>query len=559
MQAGQTPIFVMNTAPERQSGRKAQISNITAAKTIADVIRTCLGPKAMLKMILDPMGGILLTNDGNAILREIDVAHPAAKNMIELSRTQDEECGDGTTSVIILGILHCVYFRQTSSYFFLAGEILAQSLTQLERDIHPVVIISAYNKALKESLEIINKISVPINTSSDEEMLSLIKTSIGTKFVARWSDLMCHLALQAVRTVATEENGLKTVDIKRYARVEKIAGGSIEESRVLDGVLLNKDITHPNMRRRIQRPRIILLDCPLEYKKGESQTNMEFSKESDWARAQEVEEEQVIAQCKRILEFKPDLVITEKGISDTAQHVFERANVSAIRRVRKSDNNRIALAVGATIVNRVEDLRESDVGTECGLFHIGKMGDEYFTFLTACTNPKACTILLRGPSKDILNEIDRNLADALSVARNVYFNPVLAPGGGATEMAISVGLHAKARSVTGVEGWPFRAVADAMEVIPRTLVQNSGGNAIRVLTELRAKHANGEHSWGVDGETGKIVDMKLYGLYESASVKIQILKTAIEAARMLLRVDDVVQATRKEKERQGPSPEEMAE
>lgn len=196
-----------------------------------------------------------------------------------------------------------------------AGEILAQSLTQLERDIHPVVIISAYNKALKEALEIVKRISIPINTNDDDEMLSLIKTSIGTKFVARWSDLMCRLALQAVRTVAAEENGHKTVDIKRYARVEKIPGGSIEESKVLDGVMLNKDITHPNMRRRIKNPRIILLDCPLEYKKGESQTNMEFSKESDWARAQEIEEEQVIAQCKRILEFKPDLVVTEKGIS----------------------------------------------------------------------------------------------------------------------------------------------------------------------------------------------------------------------------------------------------
>ncbi|KAH7907992.1 chaperonin Cpn60/TCP-1 family [Hygrophoropsis aurantiaca] len=550
MQAGgQTPVFVMNTAPERQSGRKAQISNITAAKTIADVIRTCLGPKAMLKMILDPMGGILLTNDGNAILREIDVAHPAAKNMIELSRTQDEECGDGTTSVIIL-----------------AGEILAQSLSQLNRDIHPVVIISAYNKALTHALEIIDSISIPIDTSNDDEMTSLIKTSIGTKFVSRWSDLMCRLALQAVRIVSKEDDGgNKTVDIKRYARVEKIPGGEIEESRVLDGILLNKDITHPSMRRRIANPRIILLDCPLEYKKGESQTNMEFSKESDWARAQEIEEEQVIQQCKRILEFKPDLVITEKGVSDTAQHVFNRANVSALRRVRKSDNNRIALATGATIVNRPEDLRESDVGTQCGLFNIEKIGDEYFTFLTGCKNPKACTILLRGPSKDILNEIDRNLADAMGVARNVVFNPRLAPGGGAAEMAISVGLHARARAigggkdsatgtkgaVTGVETWPYRAVADAMEVIPRTLVQNSGGNAIRVLTELRAKHANGEHSWGVDGETGKIVDMKTYGLYESASVKIQILKTAIEAARMLLRVDDVVQATRKEKEQGG--------
>ncbi|PPQ92883.1 hypothetical protein CVT25_009770 [Psilocybe cyanescens] len=576
----QTPVFVMNTAPERQSGRKAQISNITAAKvrlppyllsksnttknrdgdvqTVADVIRTCLGPKAMLKMILDPMGGILLTNDGNAILREIDVAHPAAKNMIELSRTQDEECGDGTTSVIIL-----------------AGEILAQSLSQLERDIHPVVIISAYNKALSEALSIIQRISVPIDTSSDTEMLSLIKTSIGTKFVARWSDMMCKLALQAVRTVAVSHgageggqghaSGQTSVDIKRYARVEKIPGGEIEESRVLSGVLLNKDITHPAMRRRIANPRIILLDCPLEYKKGESQTNMEFSKEGDWARAQEIEEEQVKQLCEKLLELKPDLVVTEKGVSDLAQHVFAQANVSALRRVRKSDNNRIALAVGATIVNRIEDIREADVGTGCGLFKVEKIGDEYFTFLTECRAPKACTILLRGPSKDILNEIDRNLADAMSVARNAFFNPTLCPGGGATEMAISVGLQQKARSgaVQGVETWPYRAVADAMEVIPRVLIQNSGGNVIRVLTELRAKHANGEHSWGVNGDTGKIVDMKEYGLYESASVKIQTLKTAIEAARMLLRVDDVVQAVRKEQEGggggAGAPPEEMME
>ncbi|EPQ59945.1 T-complex protein 1 [Gloeophyllum trabeum ATCC 11539] len=542
MQAGQTPVFVMNAAPERQSGRKAQISNITAAKTVADVIRTCLGPKAMLKMILDPMGGILLTNDGNAILREIDVAHPAAKNMIELSRTQDEECGDGTTSVIIL-----------------AGEILAQSLAQLERDIHPVVIISAYNKALKEALDIVQRISIPIDTSDDAQMLSLIKSSIGTKFVVRWSDLMCKLALDAVRTVSADEGGLTTVDIKRYARVEKVPGGEIEDSKVLDGVMLNKDIVHPKMRRRIAKPRVVLLDCPLEYKKGESQTNMEFTKESDYQRTLEIEEEQVKAMVDKILEFKPDLVITEKGISDYAQHFLAKANVSALRRVRKSDNNRIARAVGATIVNRVDDLRESDVGTKCGMFHIEKLGDEYFTFLTECEDPKACTILLRGPSKDILNEIDRNLADAMSVARNVVFNPVLAPGGGATEMAVSVQLHAKARSVTGVEGWPFRAVADAMEVIPRTLCQNAGGNAIRVLTELRAKHANGEHSWGIDGNTGKIVDMKEYGLYESASVKIQIFKTAIEAARVLLRVDDVVQAKRQDREGQQPSapPEEM--
>ncbi|KAK0561510.1 T-complex protein 1 subunit gamma [Tilletia horrida] len=586
--AGQQPVFVVNQAPERQQGRKAQISNITAAKTVADVIRSCLGPKAMLKMLLDPMGGILLTNDGHAILREIEVAHPAAKSMIELSRTQDEEVGDGTTSVIIL-----------------AGEILAQSLASLEAGIHPVVIIAAYKRALSEALSIIDRISVPVNVNDDDEMLALIKTSINTKFVSRWSELMCRLALKAVRTVAVMDasatgnlvsstssaslnlssrpsspsgpastggagaqsasasgasSSLHTVDIKRYARVEKVPGGEIEASRVLDGVMLAKDVTHPKMRRRIENPRIILLDCPLEYKKGESQTNIEITKEEDWNRILEIEEEQIKTMCDRLIEFKPDLIFTEKGVSDLAQHYLLKADITAIRRVRKSDNNRIARATGATIVNRVEDLRESDIGEKCGLFHIEKLGDEYFTFLEKCKDPKACTILLRGPSKDIINEIERNLADAMSVARNVVFHPFLAPGGGATEMAIAVGLSEFASSAAvsagadgqaagkgssgGVQAGPIRAVADAMEVIPRTLIQNCGGNAIRTLTTLRAKHANGEYSWGVDGDTGKVVDMKDNGLYESAAVKVQTLKTAIESASLLLRVDDVVSARR---------------
>ncbi|CAE6419883.1 unnamed protein product [Rhizoctonia solani] len=559
MQApGQMPVFVMNTTPERQSGRKAQIANITAAKTVADVIRTCLGPKAMLKMILDPMGGILLTNDGNAILREIDVAHPAAKNMIELSRTQDEEVGDGTTSVIIL-----------------AGEVLAHTLPLLERSIHPVRIIAGLNAALSVALDTVTRISIPIDTNSEEDMLALIKTAIGTKFVARWSDLMCSLALKAVRTVTQGGetvqtagglqtiNGMTTIDIKRYARVEKVPGGTIEESQVLSGVLINKDITHPKMRRRIANPRIILLDCPMEYKKGESQTNIEISKEEDWARILEIEEEQIKKMCEKLIEFKPDLIITEKGVSDLAQHYLLKANITALRRVRKSDNNRIARATGATIVNRVEDLRDSDVGTKCGMFYIEKMGDEYFTFLTECTAPKACTILLRGPSKDILNEVDRNLADAMAVARNVVLNPRLIPGGGAVEMAVAralteagaVGGSGKEKEVAGAaQGAVFKAVADALEVIPRTLVQNAGGNAIRVLTELRAKHAAGEHTWGIDGNAGKITDMKTYGLYESASVKIQTLKTAIEATRVLLRVDDIVQATRKDKSGGGGAP-----
>lgn len=536
----QAPVVVMNTQTgERQFGRKAQLSNITAAKTVADIIRSCLGPKAMLKMLLDPMGGIVLTNDGHAILREIEVAHPAAKSMIELSRTQDEEVGDGTTTVIIL-----------------AGEILAQALPQLERNIHPVIIISAFKRALADALAIIDEISVPVDINNDKAMYSLISASIGTKFVSRWSELMCNLALKAVRTVSLDVGGgKKEVDIKRYARVEKIPGGEIEDSEVLDGVMLNKDITHPKMRRRIENPRVMLLDCPLEYKKGESQTNIEISKEEDWNRILQIEEEQVKAMCDAIIALKPDLVITEKGVSDLAQHFLVKANITALRRVRKTDNNRIARATGATIVNSIFSATSSDIGTHCGLFEISKIGDEYFTFLTKCKDPKACTILLRGPSKDVLNEIERNLQDAMGVARNVIWNPRLCPGGGATEMAVAVGLERRAKSVEGVAQWPYRAVAEAMEVIPRTLIQNSGNSPIRVLTQLRAKHAEGVDgsgsSWGIDGDNGKVVDMKEYGVWEPLAVKAQSVKTAVESACLLLRVDDIV-AAKAAKQASGP-------
>lgn len=390
-----------------------------AAKAVADVIRTCLGPKAMLKMLLDPMGGLVLTNDGHAILREIDVAHPAAKSMLELSRTQDEEVGDGTTTVIIL-----------------AGEILAQCAPYLiEKNIHPVIIIQALKKALTDALEVIKQVSKPVDVENDAAMKKLIQASIGTKYVIHWSEKMCELALDAVKTVrkdlgqTVEGEPNFEIDIKRYVRVEKIPGGDVLDSRVLKGVLLNKDVVHPKMSRHIENPRVVLLDCPLEYKKGESQTNIEIEKEEDWNRILQIEEEQVQLMCEQILAVRPTLVITEKGVSDLAQHYLLKGGCSVLRRVKKSDNNRIARVTGATIVNRVEDLKESDVGTNCGLFKVEMIGDEYFS-LDNCKEPKACTIMLRGGSKDILNEIDRNLQDAMAVARNVMLSPSLSPGGG---------------------------------------------------------------------------------------------------------------------------------
>lgn len=322
----------------------------------------------MLKMLLDPMGGIVMTNDGNAILREIDVQHPAAKSMIELARAQDEEVGDGTTSVIIL-----------------AGEMMVAARPFIEKNIHPTEIVNGYFRALEDAVAILDEISQEINVDDKAEVMKALQSCIGTKFAFRWGTLISDLSLQATKIIMRGGNLNKlNLEIKRYAKVEKIPGGNLEESCVLDGVMVNKDVTHPRMRREIRNPRIILLDCTLEYKKGESMTNMEMTKESDMSDALQQEINEVALMCNDILKWKPDVVITEKGVSDLAQHFLMKGNVSVIRRVRKTDNTRIARVSGATIVNRPEELQESDVGTRCGLFEIRKIGDEYFTYFVEC-------------------------------------------------------------------------------------------------------------------------------------------------------------------------------
>merc|ERR1712012_14263 len=479
MAGGSGPIMVLSQNTKRDSGKKVQMENINAGKTIGDVIRTCLGPRAMLKMLMDPMGGIVMTNDGNAILREITVQHPAAKTMIEIARTQDEEVGDGTTSVII----------------------------------------QAYRQALEDAVNVIREVvATPIDLNDKVAVRKVIESCVGTKFISKWSDLACDIAMEAVKTVTIESSGgKKEIDIKRYAKVEKLPGGAIEDSQVLRGVMFNKDVVHPKMKRRIENPRILLLDCNLEYKKGESQTNVEIMKEEDFSKALEAEETYIKKVCDEIIAHKPDLVITEKGVSDLAQHFFNKAGITAIRRLRKSDNLRVARARGATIVNRTDEITEEDIGLDCGLFEIRKIGDEYFTFIEQCKDPKACTILLRGASKDILNEVERNLQDALNVARNLYQDPFIVPGGGATEMEVAHQLGLKAKTLNGVIQWPYKAVTAALEIIPRTLAQNCGANTIRTITALRAKHAHEQEknvNWGINGQTGEIADMAALGIWE---------------------------------------------
>jgi T-complex protein 1 subunit gamma len=477
-------------------------------------------------------------------------------------------------------------------FVYLAGEILALCQPFLEKEVHPIVLIGGLRQALRDAQFFMRELAVPLDVQDNAAMRTLVRSALHTKFSGRYGDLLVELALRAVRMVAVPGvvGGQPEVDIKRFVRVEKIPGDTLEASHVLEGILLNKDVTHPAMRRRIENPRIVLLDCSLEYKKGESQTSLELGRQSDWQRVLAVEEEQVRALCAPIIALRPDLVITEKGVSDLAQHVFQQNNITALRRVKKLDNMRLSRATGASIVSRPEDLKESDVGTRCALFHVEQIGDEAFSFLAPCSSPQACTVVLRGASKDVLNELERDLQDALCVARNLYLLPQCVPGGGALEMALAVRLARSSRAMVLADDAPFvgpyRILADALQIIPRTLIANCGADVIRTLTDLSAKHAASleqlsksdktvpdskesealktaaveslgmpmDAAWGVDGLTGAIVNMAACrsggkvpapkgmseGIWEPLAVKLQTLKTAVEAACMLLRVDDIV-------------------
>lgn len=536
---GATPLIILSKSVDREPGHNVQLQNINSAKMVADVIRTCLGPRSMLKMLMDPMGGIVLTNDGNAILREITVKHPAAKTMIEIARTQDEETGDGTTSVIIL-----------------TGEIMAQAQQFLEQGMHPTTIIKAFRMALDNMIEWCqNKFSQEIDPTNTEKLSGVVKSCMSTKMLARYMDLAVSIALNAVKTISINKNEYHEIDIKRYCRIEKIPGGTIEDSEVIKGVVLNKDIVHPKMKRRIEKPRIILLDCPLEYKKGESQTSLEIMKEMDFSHVLEQEEAAIKRQCEDIIKLKPDLVLTEKGISDLAQHYLIRAGITALRRLKKTDNNRLARVTGARIVNDTIDLREEDVGTQADLYEIRKIGDEYFTYITS-PEATAVTIVLRGPSKEIINEVDRNIQDAVNCVRNVLLNPRIVPGAGALEMALSHELEISGMSIKGILQGPYKAVAKALQIIPRTLIQNCGASAIRQITSLSAKHAQSPENWtwGINGITGEVVDVRELGIWDPLSVRIQVLKTAIETSIMLLRIDDILSGIKKKSEDQTGMP-----
>ncbi|KAF9764795.1 T-complex protein 1 subunit gamma [Nosema granulosis] len=489
-----------------------QAESANAANIISQVIRTCLGPRAMQKMVITKMNSIEVTNDGNSILREIDVSHPSARCLIELARTQDEEVGDGTTSVVIL-----------------ASEILKEMVQVLSKGVHPIKISRELTKHLQKFLEVLEDLAV-----ETQDILSIIRSSINTKICSILRIPLDSIALKAASMILDEG----VCDIKRNIKVEKIVGAQCE---VVDGIIINKDIIHPQMRKRIECPRVVILDTPLEYKKNESNTSYEFKKSSDFTKALELEEKQVRGMVDYILGVNPDVVVCEKGVSDLALALLFQNNITAVRRLKKTDSTRLSKATGATIVNRLEDLEEKHVGTYCGLFEYVKYGEEYYCKFSKCKSPKACSVILSGPSRDVLNELERNFYDAVKVAKNILLNPKLVPGGGCVEMNIHNVL--KSSSTSKDEDLVLKGLRNAIKVIPTILLKNSGVyNPHRQLLVLEEEIKKNKYS-GVDGVSGDVVDMRSV-ILEPITIKKQCFVSAIQSVIQLLRVDGILESKR---------------
>ena len=500
--------------------KSVHIHNISGAKAVANIIRTTLGPRSMLKMVIDNQGGIIVTNDGYCVLREIETFHPAARSLVELSRMQDNEIGDGTTTVVIL-----------SAEFLKTAEIL------LKRKFHPNQIIAGYYKILDDILFYLDRnLSIDIRKDNFDDVSKAILTSVCTKFIGRYSRLICEIAFKAICKINLK---IETLHIKEFIKIEKITGGQIENSKVLSGILIAKDVSHPKMRRYILNPKILLLDCPVDFKKGESKQKFEINEEFKWENTLKTEENYTIYLCNILKRFQPDVIITEKNISDLALHYLYKTNISVIRRIRKSDNNRLAKATGSTIVSNIEDIEFSDIGT-AHCFSVKKIGEEFYTFITGCKNFSSCSIILFGPSKDILDEIERNLHDAIGITRSIMSIPKLSPGGGAVEVAIGNFLRKKSEFIRNDSFYIYNSIALALEIIQKILIENCGLSVLDKISNLKMAHSKNGIFYGIEGKYGKICDMRKIGIIEPSYMKSQIFKTAIENSTMIIRVDKIL-------------------
>jgi thermosome len=512
--------------------------NIMAARVIAEAVRTTLGPRGMDKMLVDTLGDVVVTNDGVTILKEMDVEHPAAKMLVEVAKTQDDLVGDGTTTAVVI-----------------AGELLKEAEKLLDQAIHPTIIASGFKAAAEKAHEILNKIAQPTSMDDVETLKKVAMTAMTGKKAESGREHLADLAVRAVRQIADKTDGGYRVDID-YVGVEKKPGKSINDSELVEGVIVDKERVHPGMPKRVKNAKLALIDAALEIKKTETDAEIRITS-PDQLRAFLDEEESILkGMVDKIISTGANVVICQKGIDDIAQHYLAKAGIYAVRRAKKSDMEKLARATGGRVVTNLDDLTEEDLGT-AGLVEEVKIGEDKMTFIRKCKNPRAVGILIRGGSEHVVDEVERAVHDALSVVAAAIEDGKIVVGGGAPGIELAKELRGYAQSVGGKEALAINSFANAVESIPKTLAENAGLDAIDVLVDLRARHEKpGGTLYGIDVYGGKVVDMAKLGVFEPLRMKTQAVKSASEAAVMILRIDDVITASKKEEAPPPKGPEE---
>jgi archaeal chaperonin len=523
--AGGVPVLILREGATQTKGRDAQKNNITAAKLIAEVVASSLGPRGMDKMLVDGLGDVTITNDGATILKEVDVQHPAAKMMVEISKATDNEVGDGTTSVVVL-----------------AGALIEKAEELITKDVHPTIIVDGYRKSSVKAIEILNNLAQKIDPGDKSQLIRIAKTSMQTKLVSKEANELADIVVNAALQVSEKLENKYKVDIDDV-KVEKKAGGSLRDTKLIKGIVLDKEVVHGGMPRRTEKAKIALINSALEIEKTEFDAKINISSPDQMKLFLEEENKMLKTMVDKIIAAGANVVICQKGIDDIAQHFLAKANIMAVRRVKESDMTKLARATTARIVSNLEDLTSKDLGL-ADLVEERKVETDKWVFVEGCKHPKAVTILIRGGSQRVVDEAERSIHDALMVTKDVCERPMIVAGGGSPESYTAGKLRDWSSTLSGREQLAAEKFAESLEVIPLLLAENAGMDPIDTLTELRSKQTKGSKWSGIDVRAGKVTDMSKLDIVEPLAVKEQIVKSAVEVASMILRIDDVIASSK---------------
>jgi thermosome len=521
-QLGGQQIIILREGTKRNRGQEAQNSNIAAALAVANAVRSTLGPKGMDKMLIDGVGDIVITNDGATILKEMDIEHPAAKMMVEVAKTQDDEVGDGTTTAVVLG-----------------AELLKNAEGLLSKKVHATVIAEGYQHAAAKAIEILNGIAIPVKPTDTAMLTKIAHTAISGKNADVSKEKLCDIVVTAITRII-EPDG--TIDIK-HVTVEKKVGGSVDDSMLVEGMVIDKERANPAMPKEVKNAKILLLNAAVEFKKTEVNAKINISRPDEMQAFVDEDEHMVHTMTDKVIASGATVVFCQKGIDDTAQHYLSKAGILAVRRVKKSDIENLARATGASIVNSIDAITKNDLGT-AGLVEEKKLSNEELIFVSKCKNPKAVSIIIRGGTEHVVDELERAIHDALMVVSVVIKDKKVVAGGGAPEVEVAIQLRKWAAEEIGRSQLAVEAFALAMEVIPRALAENSGLDPIDMLVALRSAHEAGKTNFGLDVDAARPADMVKAGVVEPLRVKTQAINSAAEAAVMILRIDDIIASSR---------------